>query len=727
MYLIFYTLMMIFSLLASLFIVVLMWQRRQAPGARAMMVLAASTFIWTSGFLGEAYSNTLKQQLFLTNIAYIGLMSVPVAWFVFALHYTGNGRFFKRWKILLLCIFPLITIALVWSNNWHHLMWSNERLVISGPFTVTAKTYGLFFWMAVVYNYTLVILGVIILIRSLFTSTVLHRRQSVPLIIAVSLPFVWNVIYVFDLVPLPHKDLTPAMFAISGVAIAVGLMRFHLFKAVPFAYRLIIQQLKDGVLIFDLYNHLLEANPAVLKMMETNGDVIGKDLKDLIPLSPLLEQISPVKFGSFDVQLTLSGSECFYELETKPIIDNRKTRVGWLAILRDITGRIQAEKERLEIERKAQNANRLASIGEMAAGIAHEINNPLTPVLGFADLLSKRDLPEEVQNELSIIVNNAKQAADITRRMLTFARQNKPVRRYYNINEVVELTVQLRMYHLKTNNINVKLELAPNLPQMAVDAGQLQQVFLNLIINAEYEMIRCNGRGNLTIKTEKEGEIIRISVEDNGPGIPETTMEKIFTPFFTTKGVGEGTGLGLSVCHGIVTEHNGKIYARSEPGKGATFIVELPVTSIQPEKVGPSGVEMGVVKDASRYKILVVDDEPAIVEVLQQILVSEGFEVDATSNATEALRLIMSEDYAIVLLDIRLPGMSGIELYQHLNNRNKSLAQKIIFVTGDVLNQDIMDFFSQNKAVYVTKPFNTEEVKNKVQSKLLLLSSLKPY
>ncbi len=580
-YLIFYQSAMVFSLLASVVVIMLIWRYRHAPGAPAMIALAIATMVWTLGFFIESNSATLEQQLFFNNIGYLGSMSVPVAWFVFALHYVSGNKPLARWQKIALCFFPLVCIVLVWSNPWHHLMWSNERLVASGPFIVTAKTYGPLFWAAVAYHYTLVAAGTIILMRRLFIGTSMYYKQAIALLVAVSLPLVWNDIYIFNLVPLPRKDLTPVMFAASGMAIAFGLMRFQFFRAVPMAHQFVIQQLSDGILVFDIFNRLVAANPAALRMAGVSREVVARELKDVAHLSSLLEQVASAEFGRADLHFTASGTESFYEMEKVPMRDDKASGVGWLAIIRDITERKRMEAERLERERKIQNAARLASLGEMAAGIAHEINNPLTPIIGFAETIMKQDLPENVRSDLRIIYDSARRTADVTRRLLTFARQNKPVRSLCSINDIVSSTIQLRAYKLRVDNIKVTTELDAALPPITADAGQLQQVFLNLLLNAEYEMSRSHKGGNLLIRTEKAGDIIRVSVKDDGLGISRENMEKLFTPFFTTKREGEGTGLGLSVCHGIVAEHGGRIYAQSEEGKGAAFIVELPIQSDQ--------------------------------------------------------------------------------------------------------------------------------------------------
>jgi PAS domain-containing protein len=291
-YYIFYHSAMILSLLASAFVAVLAWQRRQVPGATAMIALAIATFIWTLGFYLEANSNTLERQLFFTSIGYIGSMSVPLAWFFFALHYTTDNRRITGWRIIPFCVIPLFTVILVWTNNWHHIMWSGEHLSESGPFTITVKTYGTFFWISLAYSYILIVSGAIILIRRLFIGARLYTGQAISLIIAVGLPLIWNIIYIFDLLSLPRKDLTPVMFAISGIFIILGLMRFQLLAAVPFARKFLFQHLRDGVLAFDMHTRLLEANQSALTMFGLDKKTIGKRVESSSSLSPVMKRLS---------------------------------------------------------------------------------------------------------------------------------------------------------------------------------------------------------------------------------------------------------------------------------------------------------------------------------------------------------------------------------------------------------------------------------------------------
>jgi PAS domain S-box-containing protein len=255
-------------------------------------------------------------------------------------------------------------------------------------------------------------------------------------------------------------------------------------------------------------------------------------------------------------------------------------RVAVLLSLRDVTKDRRMEEEKQRLEEGLLLAGRLAAIGELAAGIAHELNNPLAAIQGFAQLLTKsNDLNEATKKDLDIIYREAQRAARITQNLLSFARKHKPEKQLISINEALEKTLELRAHEMKANNIELSVQLQPDLPLTMVDFYQIQQVFMNIIINAEQAMVEAHGKGKLVIKTRTAGNSIEITFTDDGPGISEEDLNRIFDPFFTTKEVGKGTGLGLSLCHGIVQTHGGRIYAKSKLGKGATFVVEIPIMS----------------------------------------------------------------------------------------------------------------------------------------------------
>jgi signal transduction histidine kinase len=261
-------------------------------------------------------------------------------------------------------------------------------------------------------------------------------------------------------------------------------------------------------------------------------------------------------------------------VSTYPMFGPSGEVVASVHISQDIT-------ERRKMQERLMVTNRLASVGELAAGIAHEINNPLTGVLGFSELVLSADIPEAVRADVEVIHAEARRAADVVKNLLIFARRHHQERNAISINEVLNKVLALRAYEQKLNNVAIFADLDPNLPAICADNFQLQQVFLNIIINAEYFMTKAHGRGKLVIKSayRPEERVIRVAFTDDGPGIAPGALSKLFDPFFTTKEVGQGTGLGLSISHGVIQSHGGRIWAESEAGKGATFIIELPLIS----------------------------------------------------------------------------------------------------------------------------------------------------
>jgi PAS domain S-box-containing protein len=482
---------------------------------------------------------------------------------------------------------------------------------------------------------------------------------------------------------------------------------------------IMFDSLPEGITVTDIDGKIVQLNSATARMhgYRKQGELIGKSAFVLISKGDHANAADSLKrtletglSGILEYKFVRKDGSTFpARLNASLMKDTSGKPTGFIAITTDITEEKRKEEAKQRAEQLAQVSSRLAIVGQMASGIAHEINNPLTGVIGFANLLLRKDIPEAVRKDIEIIRYNAQRVASIVQRLLIFARWQKPQRERVDINAIVSTTVAMRAYEMKANNIEVTMQLAPDLPQTVADGGQMQEVFLNIILNAETEMKLAHNKGNLLIKTERIDNTIRISFKDDGPGIPPENLERIFEPFFTTREVGQGTGLGLSISHGIIAEHDGQIYAQSKPGKGATLIVELPIVSAAQvcEVVEPLADEAN---NEITGHILIVDDEPVVRELLSEILTDRGHEVETVDNATDALKKLETERYSLILLDIKMPSMSGIEFYGHVKDKAKSLAKRIVFITGDAMGKETWHFLRQTKAPYLTKPFDEEQL-----------------
>jgi PAS domain S-box-containing protein len=305
-------------------------------------------------------------------------------------------------------------------------------------------------------------------------------------------------------------------------------------------------------------------NAEIMGVLQADADRIEKGLRRLL--------VDPSRTQSVEFELRHpDGFTSWVEVKMSVMRDAKGRTAGILGVARDVT----QQKKMLQ---RLVSADRLTSLGEMAAGLAHEVNNPLTAVMGFAYLLQQNpNTPPEIKNDVEAIYREGKRAAEVIKNFLIFARGQKPEKQTIYINDIVEGVLRLRRSQMEKENIEVSLNLGDDLPAIQGDISQLQQVFLNIILNAEYFMYKAHKRGQLTVVTEPREDMVKVTIMDDGPGIASDRLGRVFDPFYTTKDVGEGTGLGLSICYGIVREHGGSVYVESQPGKGAAFTVELPV------------------------------------------------------------------------------------------------------------------------------------------------------
>ncbi|MBA3890656.1 MAG: PAS domain S-box protein [Gemmatimonadaceae bacterium] len=395
------------------------------------------------------------------------------------------------------------------------------------------------------------------------------------------------------------------------------------------------------------------------------------------------------------------GSTRHGSLLATPIYEGGRL-AGLLGIVRDVTDEKHLSEQLLQQEK-------LAAVGQLVSGVAHELNNPLAGVVAFSQLLLAADAPPDQRRAAETIHAEAKRAARIVANLLTFARQHQPERTVTDVNRIVDATIDLRRYTLRTNQVDVELALDESLPLTWADPHQLQQVIVNLVANAEQALAEWAGRRRITVATTYANGMLQIQVRDSGPGIPAEHLGRVFNPFFTTKGVGKGTGLGLSISHGIIREHGGRIRAESAGGEGATFTIELPHVP-PPEQEEAPEQPAGASSNAPARRILVVDDEPAIRSVLTTFLTSLGHEVEAFGSGRDALARAAVADFDRVLLDLRMPDMSGDAVFAELQAMDPALASRVVFVTGDLQSQATRRFLDSTGRPVLTKPFLLDDL-----------------
>ena len=402
------------------------------------------------------------------------------------------------------------------------------------------------------------------------------------------------------------------------------------------------------------------------------------------------------------------GSYRAIRVTASPMTDSDGRMTGVVASARDVT-------EEKHIEQQLLQTEKFAAMGQMLAGVAHELNNPLTAILGVTDLLHERSVDDTMRPN-----QPGAQASAPRRRhrakLLAFSRRTAPVRARIRIEDIVERVLELHGKSLMEKKIEVKFHPAENLPAIEGDANLLLQVFLNLIINSEQAIAGSSDHGTITITADTFENNVSITVEDDGPGIPADITNRVFDPFFTTKRPGGGTGLGLTICMAIIREHGGTIETQSIFGSGASIRIDLPVAN----SLTLAGVnESSSVSHTPSFSpalqghtVLVVDDEDGIRELVCEGLVARGMAVETVTTSEDALAMLAHRQFDAILCDYNLPGQSGEQLFDILCEQAKGAPPRFVFMTGDLLEARVVDSIASRGARTIQKPFQLAGLAN---------------
>ena len=429
----------------------------------------------------------------------------------------------------------------------------------------------------------------------------------------------------------------------------------------------------------------------------------GRDVADLVA-----ERIESYFF--------VSGQE-YHQLDIGGrTIEARRDRLSdgsFIVTYTDVSDRVRAEQE-VERQREAlYQSEKLSALGMLLAGVAHELNNPLQVVLGHAALLESDAADTDMGKRASTILGAAERCARIIKTFLAMARDTPASRRPVQVNQLIDHALELMGHQLSLNNIRIDLNLSPGLPDVVGDPDQLNQVIVNLLINAMQAMETADDPKVVVVETRLDAvsKAVELAVADSGSGVPDEIKTRIFDPFFTTKPTGVGTGVGLAVCHGMVVAHGGTISVEDAADGGARFCVKLPYQwasgAVEPIADAPS--------DAIRGKrVLIIDDEADIRDLLGDILQSLDLKIDDVADGRDALDRLDADDYDLIICDLWMPDLDGKAVYAEMERRVPHLLDRLIFVTGDLLSQPTDAFLAKTGRPYLTKPFLPGQVRSTV-------------
>ncbi|MDI4633532.1 response regulator [Pelomonas sp. V22] len=389
-------------------------------------------------------------------------------------------------------------------------------------------------------------------------------------------------------------------------------------------------------------------------------------------------------------------------------------RAYFTASIADLTERHNAQAE-IERQREAlRQSEKLTAMGSLLAGVAHELNNPLAIVMGRAALLEEKLQGHALATDALRIHEAAERCGRIVRTFLNMARQKPTERSTVGINELVRAAVELLHYGLRSHGIELRLALAPELPQVHADPDQIGQLVLNLLVNAQQAMVGCEGARTLSISSGLEerrsdrAPRIWLRVADSGRGVPPGLQEQIFAPFFTTKADGVGTGMGLSVSRSIAREHGGSLVLEASSEQGASFRLSLPVSGRAETVTAPAPLD--ALDQGSEARVLVVDDEQEIADLMRAFLEGAGYEVATAESGAVALALLQEAQFDLIVSDLRMPDMDGAALWRAVGELSPGLARRMVFVTGDTLSAAARGFLDKTRCLSLDKPFTRPEL-----------------
>src|SRR5262245_14676169 len=461
-----------------------------------------------------------------------------------------------------------------------------------------------------------------------------------------------------------------------------------------------LDAIAPALCLIDQTECIRRANRAFAWLVTTPPDgLIGRPWQSLVPPDwvPHLERAIRAEGINREVELRLGDR--VYSASVAPLPGPSGA---------DVVLVFDDQSDRHRLQDQLVQSEKMSAIGQLIAGVAHDLNNPLASVVGFAEFLAESgDVPPALTEPLRVIRQEAERAATIVKNLLSFARRQEGERLPQPLQPLLESVLALLRNEMMALKVETALFVEPHIPDIEMNPNQIKQVFVNLLNNAAQAIASTGRPGHITVSAKRWLDGVAVSVADDGPGIPEELLPRVFEPFFTTKTEGEGTGLGLSICQGIIKEHGGRITLESSVGVGATFTVELLSGSRPPR---PSQPILAAVTSGT-LRVLVVDDEPHILHYMRATLESWGHSVEVASDGTEAVERALVIPFDVIICDLRMPRLGGREMYNNLARQYPDIARKVIFATGDTVRGDTLQFLEQLGRPFLHKPFTLAELR----------------
>jgi signal transduction histidine kinase len=575
-----YIIILLASSLIGLLLLIRVWGVRSIPGAFGLLLAIGCVTEWSLTYIMEIFSANMAEKILWAKLQYFGISYAAFGMFIFSMHYSGRGAWLTSTRTALLAIIASIGFFLALTNEWHHQIWSSIQFTNGLPFGPLDITHGTLFLLLVIFQYILIATITVLFFQIATRSQSLYQSQSRIMLAGMAFPWIANFMYITGLNPFPSLDLTPIALTLTNLFFSVSFLRYRFLDLRPIAHDTVFNAIKDGVVVLDDKERIVDINPVGTFIFQDTGDLLGREIKTLLPNWNEWQASNPRGEIKQEISVELAGDLLIFSLRTTSVVDQRGKRNGRILLISDITEQKQAHEQMME-------ASRLKS--QLLANLGHDLRSPLGAIIGYAEMLkdgSFGTMSENQEKASSEILDGANQLLSFINNLIGQAQieTGKIILREYpfDVDEVIGPLLSTLNFHAHKKGLTLVEYIDPALPKKLVgDQFWLRQIVMNLVHNA----VKFTEKGSVSVRFVKRGhEHWAIQVIDTGIGIPPESQKRVFEAFEQVDSMENskqsGFGLGLSIVAKLTSIMNGKIELKSEAGKGCTFIVVLPLKEV---------------------------------------------------------------------------------------------------------------------------------------------------